>query len=115
MYTLFGATAGSHDLTVVAQDTVPCPRAVGLQIDGTLAGVDFVLPPEQDAMINGGWETGDLTGWQAAPAAAATVEASAVHTGRGWAAPGLARDCQLGARTAALADLTDHHPAGRHL
>jgi hypothetical protein len=60
---------------------LPAQRDVA--VNGQPTGVDFVLPPEQDAVVNGGWETGDLTGWQAAPAAAATVEAAAAHTGVG--------------------------------
>ena len=32
-------------------------------------------------MVNGGWETGNLTGWQVEPAATVTVVAAAAHTG----------------------------------
>ena len=82
-YALFGATTGSHDLTASRADYGVLPARRGLQINGNLAGVDFVLPSEQDAVVNGGWETGDQTGWQVGNAATATVEAAAAHTGAG--------------------------------
>ncbi len=40
-----------------------------------------MLPPLNDAVINGGWESGDLTGWSVDPAITATVEFTAAHTG----------------------------------
>ena len=61
--------------------TLPAQRDVA--VNGQPTGVDFVLPPEQDAVVNGGFETGNLSGWQTEPGASATVEAAAAHTGLG--------------------------------
>jgi len=43
--------------------------------------LDFVLPPETDLVVNGGWETGDPTGWQVDPSATVSVAQAAAHTG----------------------------------
>jgi hypothetical protein len=58
---------------------LPAQRDVAVNDQPT--GVDFVLPPEQDAVVNGGWETGDLTGWQVEPGAAVAASSLAAHTG----------------------------------
>ena len=50
-------------------------------VNGQPTDVDFVLPPAQDAVVNGGWETGDLTGWQVEPVGCGHRRTAAAHTG----------------------------------
>ncbi|MCX7682638.1 MAG: hypothetical protein N2508_11870 [Anaerolineae bacterium] len=44
--------------------------------------VDFVLPPEEEGVENGHWESGDLSGWYSTPGITVTVGMEAAHTGR---------------------------------
>ena len=37
----------------------------GVDLAALPGPLDFVLPPNPDAIANGGFETGDATGWQA--------------------------------------------------
>ena len=80
-------------------------------VNGQPTDVDFVLPPEQDAVVNGGWETGDLTGWQVEPGAAV----AASPCGRAYRLARIALDragdgCRPGDPDAALADLASRRP-----
>jgi hypothetical protein len=51
-------------------------------VSGTVSGVDFVLPPEDEAVVNGGWESGSLSGWHSGVGVEPTVALAASHTGR---------------------------------
>ena len=57
------------------------PARHDLAVSSNVSDLDFVLPPENDLVVNGGWETGNLTGWKSEPGAAVAVEAAAAHTG----------------------------------
>ena len=81
VYTLYFGAANTYDLTASRDGYGTLPPLKSLSVTTNVAGVDFVLPPESDAVNNGGWETGDLTGWQAAAGLTPGVGPSAAHTG----------------------------------
>jgi hypothetical protein len=80
-YILYLGSSGVYSLTASHEDFGDLPPRYGVLVDGDLSSVDFVLPPLDDALINGGWETGDLGGWSPGPGVTPTVEMSATHTG----------------------------------
>jgi hypothetical protein len=57
-------------------------QALGVAVEKEVADIvaQCKLPPEADAVTNGGWESSDLTGWTGSGMAA--VSAAAAHTGR---------------------------------
>jgi len=79
-YILYGATNGVYNLTASRAGYGILPVFRSLQVNGNLSGIDFVLPPEQDVLTNGGWETGSATGWTFG-GSNAVVEAGASHSG----------------------------------
>ena len=85
-YTLYFTSvdmSSAYDLTASRTGFSTLPARRGVEVAFASTGLDFVLPPEIDAVVNGGFETGDLSGWQLAPGATAAVKASAAHTGLG--------------------------------
>ena len=80
-YALYLANSGVFDVTAGRAGYGALPALHDLAVNSDITGLDFVLPPEQKLVVNGGFETGDLTGWEFAPAATATVVAAAAHTG----------------------------------
>jgi hypothetical protein len=82
-YGLFDASTGVYALTASRAGYGALPARNGVDIAGTSTDLDFVLPPAEEIVVNGGWETGGLTGWQVGAEAIATVEAAAAHTGLG--------------------------------
>jgi hypothetical protein len=80
-YALYFESGGTYTLTVERSGFGALPPMYNLLVDDHLTGVDFVLPPENDAVTNGGWETG-LSGWSSGPSVTPTVEMTATHTGR---------------------------------
>ena len=80
-YALYLAGAGVFDVTAARAGYGALPALHDLVVNSDITGLDFVLPPEQDAVVNSGWETGDLTGWQADPEATVVVAQVAAHTG----------------------------------
>jgi hypothetical protein len=80
-YTLYFAASGTYSLTAARDGFGSLPPQMNLSFSGDATASDFVLPPTDDALTNGGFETGDLSGWTSAPALTATVELTAAHTG----------------------------------
>jgi hypothetical protein len=80
-YALYLASAGVFNVTAARAGYGALPALHDLAVNSDVAGLDFVLPPEQSAVVNGGWETGDLTGWQVDPTATVAVAQAAAHTG----------------------------------
>ncbi len=80
-YALYFESGGMYTLTVERSGFGALPPMYDLLVDDHLTGVDLVLPPENEAVINGGWETGDLSGWNSGPGVTPTVEMTATHTG----------------------------------
>jgi hypothetical protein len=81
-HNLFFNTAGTYTLTASRLDKFGAlPPQYNVAVTSNVSGTDFVLPPMNDAVTNGGWETGDLTGWSSDPAITPTIEITAAHTG----------------------------------
>ncbi|HDQ72306.1 MAG TPA: hypothetical protein ENN19_09440, partial [Chloroflexi bacterium] len=81
-YTLYFESGGAYTLTVGRGGFGALPPMHDVLVDDHLTGVDFVLPPEEDAVSNGGWESGDLSGWSGSFGMTHTVAMTAAHTGR---------------------------------
>jgi hypothetical protein len=80
-YTLYLASPGTYNVTASRSDFAALPPQINLSFTGNTAMSEFVLPPVNDTITNGGWETGDLSGWSVDPAITATVGLAAAHTG----------------------------------
>jgi hypothetical protein len=80
-YVLYLVNTGVFNVTAARTGYGALPALHDLTVNSDIAGLDFVLPPEQDAVVNGGWETGDLTGWQVEPGATVAASPLAAHTG----------------------------------
>ena len=76
-YVLYLADTGRADLTVARAGYGTLPAMLNLPTGNDMDDLDFVLPPETDLVVNGGWESGDLSGWNAEPGAAVAVTAAA--------------------------------------
>jgi hypothetical protein len=80
-YMLYFATPGTYSLTVSRSDFGALPQLTNLVFGANTTAPDLVLPPLQEAMTNGNWEIGDLSGWTVDPAITPAVEITAAHTG----------------------------------
>ncbi len=80
-YTAYFAVSGTYSLTAARDGFGSLPPQMNLSFSGNTTASDFVLPPLKDAVTNGGFESGDLSGWTSDPILTATVEMSAAHTG----------------------------------
>ncbi|HEX9027736.1 MAG TPA: hypothetical protein VF823_01095, partial [Anaerolineales bacterium] len=81
VYNLYLSGPATLDLAVTHAGYGSLPPLKSLAASSGLSGVDFVLPPQVDAVTNGGFETGNLTGWQAPGPISTTVILGAAHTG----------------------------------
>ncbi len=81
-YALYLDSSGAYTLTASRSGFGDLPPRYDMMVNGDLYGVDLVLPPEDEAVTNGGWETGDLSNWNSGPGVTPTVEMAAAHTGR---------------------------------
>lgn len=79
-YQLCYQAAVTHTVTASRSGFGSLPATQNLS--GTLKGLDFFLAPLDDSLVNGQFETGDLTGWKAenTPSAAVVVTGTA-HSG----------------------------------
>mgnify|MGYP001175224507 CR=1 FL=1 len=58
--------AGSYDISVARPDRFGAlPAMLGVPVSDDVSGLGFVLPPQDDVVVNGGFEEGDLSSWQA--------------------------------------------------
>jgi hypothetical protein len=80
-YTLYFASTGTYNVTAGRGGFGALPPQINQFFNGDTPMSEFVLPPMNDAITNGGFETGDLTGWSVDPLITATVEMAAAHTG----------------------------------
>ncbi len=80
-YTLYFDSSETYTLTVSYSGFGVLPPRYALLVDGALTDVDFVLPPEDDAVGNGGWETGTFEAWHSSSAVTSTVVMTGAHTG----------------------------------
>jgi hypothetical protein len=81
-YILYIGVTQTHTLTASRAGFGILPPLYNLSVNANLTGIDFVLPPENDLITNGGWETGALNGWHAVAGITPTVVTTATHTGR---------------------------------
>jgi hypothetical protein len=81
-HALFFGSSGAYTFTASRAGYGTLPPRYEVNVDSNLSGVDFVLPPLNDAVLNGGWESGDPSGWSVGAGLTTTVEMTAAHTGR---------------------------------
>ena len=80
-YTVLLSTTGAYTLTVTRDGFgTPAARMVAV-MTGTMTGVDWVLPPVEDAVPDGGFEAGQAT-WDVTGAVTASVTINAAHSGQ---------------------------------
>lgn len=77
-YLLCHEDAVTYMLTAARSGFGPLPPTQPLS--GTLTGVDFYLPPADDLLTNGQFESGDLSGWSSSGSGDALITGTA-HTG----------------------------------
>ncbi len=80
-HAVFFGSSGVYTFTANRAEFGALPPRYDVIVDSNLSDLDFVLPPTMDAVTNGGWETGDLSGWSAGVGLTTTVEVAAAHTG----------------------------------
>lgn len=74
---------GSYDVLVARADRYgPLPPMVDVDVATDVSGLSFILPPPDDAVVDGGFEAGDLSAWQVGGSVALTLT-TAAHTGFG--------------------------------
>ncbi len=81
-YTLYFGNGGTYTFTLKRDGFGTLPLLYGMDVTADQSGVDFVLPPREDRVGNGDWETGSLGGWHSGPGVTPTVVLTAAHTGR---------------------------------
>lgn len=63
-YTVFLETSGVYTFTAQRSEFGALPAVPQVAVQTDLANYDFVLPPESEQMVNGGWEGGTFAGWE---------------------------------------------------
>ena len=81
-YILYFNSSETYTLTANHSSFGTLPPMRNVVVDTFLSGMDFVLPPTDEAVSNGGWETGDVDGWNLGLGVTASAEMTAAHTGR---------------------------------
>jgi lysophospholipase L1-like esterase len=77
------ATGDSYDLSVARPDRYgPLPAMYDVAVSADVSGLSFILPPADDAVADGGFETGGLAAWRVGGTVPPTLSAVA-HTGLG--------------------------------
>jgi hypothetical protein len=79
-YGLFFDVGGTYTLTAQHNSNAVLPPIYGLPINSSIANLDFVLPPKQDAITDGTFEAGSLSAWGVDPGLSATLASS--YSGR---------------------------------
>lgn len=80
-YTLYVTVSNTYALNVVRAGFGSLPALCGLVVTtGNLSGVDVILPPRNDLIANGQFETGNLSGWTTGGSTPPTITSSA-HSG----------------------------------
>ncbi len=73
--------AADYNVSVTRDDRYgPLPTTYGIAVDGHVDGPDFVLPPQDDVVSDGDFESGTLAAWQPSGSAPPTLNATA-HSG----------------------------------
>lgn len=74
---------GSYDVLVSRPDLYgPLPPMLGVAVTTDVSGLSFVLPPQDEAVVDGGFEAGNLAAWQPGGTIPPTLTTVA-HTGLG--------------------------------
>jgi lysophospholipase L1-like esterase len=71
---------GPYDVWAGRAGFGPLPVMLDVAVAGNMSSVDLFLPPLDDAVTDGGFESGNLTAWQTGGTAPPTL-AAAAHTG----------------------------------
>ncbi len=78
------AASGAYDLTVSRPDRFgPLPPMNDLPVNSNVTGLEFVLPPQDNGVTDGQFESGNLNAWQLGGTLPPTLTSTA-HTGQ-WA------------------------------
>jgi hypothetical protein len=105
-YAVYFAGPADYDLQVNRAGFGVLPARQDVAVSGNVTGIDFYLPPLDDRVQNGGFESGQWGAWQPSGSKPPNLTATA-HTG-GWAAlldPG-AGDSRLSQSLGIPANLT---------
>jgi lysophospholipase L1-like esterase len=81
-YNAYLLDVGSYDLAASRDGFAVLPPMRGLTVTADMSGLDFVLPPLDDVVGDGGFETGSWGDWQVAGTLPPTLTTQA-HTGDG--------------------------------
>jgi lysophospholipase L1-like esterase len=81
-YAAYLADAGSYDLSASRDGFAVLPAMQGQSVTTDMSGLDFVLPPLDDVVGDGGFETGSWGDWEPGGTLSPTLTAPA-HTGDG--------------------------------
>ncbi len=81
-YVLYFNNTGAYTLTASHTGFGTLSPRYNLNVNSSLTVMDWVLPPSSEAVSNGEWETGNLSGWHVGAGVTPTVGMSAAHTGR---------------------------------
>jgi hypothetical protein len=81
---VYFGSPGSHDLAVERGGFGLLPAQKAISVSGHVTGADFYLPPLDDQVQNGGFESGGWSAWQPAGSKLPSLTATA-HTGQGAA------------------------------
>jgi lysophospholipase L1-like esterase len=75
------AMGGSYDISVQRADRYgPLPARHNLVVNDQMSGLQFILPPRDDAVTDGGFESGNLNAWKLGGTILPTLTSTA-HTG----------------------------------
>jgi len=82
-FSAYVTSGGDYDITVSRSDRYGLlPARYGVTVGADVGGLEFVLPPQDDAVVDGGFEAGTLDAWRAS-GTAMPAWTSEAHTGLG--------------------------------
>ena len=77
------AAGGGYDISVSRSDLFgPLPAMYNVPVNADVSGLNFILPPQDEAVTDGGFEGGNLDAWQVGGTVVPTLPI-VVHTGDG--------------------------------